>query len=61
MKRTALCIRILMMLVILASLFVGSIHSQQSGTAISIDGAKIYYKTFGKGQPPDYQWRAGDE
>ena len=37
--------------VILASFFVGSIHSQQSGTAVSIDGAQIYYKTFGKGQP----------
>ncbi|MBL0008446.1 MAG: hypothetical protein IPP25_15045 [Saprospiraceae bacterium] len=50
MKRTTLRIRILMTWVILASFFVGSIHSQQS-TAISIDGAQIYYKTFGKGQP----------
>lgn len=40
-----------MLFVILFSIFIGNIHGQQSGTAVSTDGAKIYYKTFGKGQP----------
>lgn len=40
-----------MLFVILFSFFVGNIHGQQSGTALSTDGAQIYYKTFGKGQP----------
>lgn len=52
MKRAAHSIfRILITVAILLSFFVGNILGQQSATAISTDGAKIYYKTFGKGQP----------
>jgi proline iminopeptidase len=52
MKRTVRHISMKWMLFgILVSLFTGNIYGQQSGSAISTDGAKIYYKTFGKGQP----------
>ncbi len=40
-----------MTFVVMLSISVGNIQSQQSGMAVSADGARIYYKTFGKGQP----------
>lgn len=43
--------RILMTSVILIAFFVDNILSRQSDIAISTDGAKIFYKTFGIGQP----------
>lgn len=43
--------RLIMALIVMTSLSIGTAISQQSGVAVSEDGARIFYKTFGKGHP----------
>jgi len=47
----SIIIRMIMSLVVMTSLYIGNINSQESGVAISVDGTRISYRIFGKGQP----------
>lgn len=43
--------RLIMTLIVMTSFYIGNVTSQQSGVAVSEDGARIFYKTYGKGHP----------